>query len=86
MCLRGEAEPPWAGEEAGGAPERVQAELAQGVVSVLGWLVLGGSGRGTRWRVGGPQTAMKGPACQSKDPPPDPEGWGVERGPCLRPR
>lgn len=84
MCLRSEAEPPGVGEEAGGAPERVQVELAKGVVSVLGWLVLGGGG--TRWRVGSPQAAMKGPARQSKDLPPDPEGWGAERGPCLRPR
>lgn len=82
-CLRSEAEPPWVGEEAGGAPERVQGELAKGVVSILGWLVLGAGG--TRWRVGSPQTAMKGPARQSKDLPPDPERWGAERGPASGP-
>lgn len=46
-----------------------------------------GWGRGgDKVKGGGPQTAMKGPTRQSKDPPPDPEGWGAERGPCLRPR
>lgn len=34
--------------EAGGAAERVHVELAKGVVSVLGWLVLGGGEGGTR--------------------------------------